>query len=304
MPALLGVPLLMKVESLMWLFYFWRFLPLDIYLQGKPLSDRPFKDFRFGETPYFTGLEICRMARLQKGEKFYDLGCGRGKMVFAAALGFGAEATGVDLLPTYIHFGERIANLVGCSARFLLEDFTLVEVFEADVIYVAGSIFSEETWAALLELVEQLQPASRWVCVGRQAEHPLLKAYDRREFLFSWGYEMVHFYEVLDIEPLEHFHPSVGVELEQTRPPAHLIADQTTDPENQVEVVFEHEPGNPLLSLDRTEHLPIVEGGLDTSAPPQPERQGALPGPALPEQDQGRPQSPLRDDEREMPTGP
>lgn len=196
-PALLGVPALIKVESLMWLFYFWRFLPLDIYLQGKPLSNRPFKDFRFGETPYFTGLEICRLARLRKGEKFYDLGCGRGKMVFAAALGFGAQAVGVDLLPTYIHFGERIANLTGCDAQFLLEDFTLVEVFEADVIYVAGSIFSQETWDELLLLIEQLQPGSRWVCVGRQAEHALLKAYDQREFLFSWGYEMVYFYEVL-----------------------------------------------------------------------------------------------------------
>lgn len=304
MPALLGVPSLIPVEALMWVYYLLRFLPLDIYLQGRPLSDRPFADFRFGETPYFTGLEICQLARLQKGEKFYDLGCGRGKMVFTAALGFGAEAVGVDLLPTYIRFGTSIARRLGCNARFLLEDFTLVELFDADVVYIAGSIFSQDTWDELLVLVEQLQPGSRWVCVGRQAEHALLKAYDRREFLFSWGYEIVYFYEVLDVEPFEHLHTPVGVELEQSRPPAHLVTHQAANPQHQVEVVLEDEPADPLLGLHRPKHLPVVESGLDTSSPPQPERQGALPGPTLEEQDQGGPESPLGDDEGEVATRP
>ena len=302
--ALLGVPALIRVESLFWAYYLLRFLPLDIYLQGKPLSDRPFLDFRFGETPYFTGLEICRLARLAPGEKFFDLGCGRGKMVFTAAVGFGAEATGVDLINTYIRFGSRISQRLGLSATFVLEDFTLVEVFEADVVYGAGSIFEPDTWTALLELVEQLQPGSRWVCVGREADHPLLERYEAREFLFSWGYEMVYFYEVSDIEPLEHLHAPVGEEFEQTRAPAHLIADQAADPENQIEVVLEDKPGNPTSGVDRAKDLPIVQRAADTHSPPDPESQSALPVPTSEQADQVDPQSSLGDDVGEMSSGP
>ena len=304
-PALLGVPALIKVEALMWVFYLFRFLPLDIYLQGRPLSDHPFGDFRFGETPYFTALEICRLARLQKGEHFYDLGCGRGKMVFTAALGFGAQAVGVDLLPIYSRFGNRIAERTGADVRFLLEDFTLVEVFEADVVYVAGSIFSDETWDSLMEMVEQLQPGSRWVCVGRQAEHPLLKAYDRREMLFSWGYEPVYFYQVdSDVVALEHLHASVGVEFEQTRAPAHLIANQAEDPQDQIEVVLEDQPTDPAVGLGRAENFPVVAGATQADAPPEQEDGGAAQGPALQEHDQTGPESALSDDEREMPGRP
>lgn len=290
MPALLGVPALIKVEALMWVFYLWRFMPLDIYLQAKPLSDRPFGDFRFGETPYFTALEICRLARLQQGEHFYDLGCGRGKMVFTAALAFGAQAIGVDLLPTYERFGSRIAKMTGASVQFLLEDFTLVEVFEADVIYVAGSIFSDETWDALMELVEQLQPGSRWVCVGRQAEHELLRAYDRREMLFSWGYEIVYFYEVRsDIVALEHLHPPVGVEFEQTRAPAHLIADQAEHPETQVEVVLQDQPADPTPGIDCSENFPVVPSATQADPPPEQESGGTADGPSLKQDDQAGP---------------
>lgn len=198
--ALLGVPALWKVELLFWMYYFPKFLPLDIALQATPLKDRPFGDFRFGETPYATALEILRDCQLKPGQTLMDLGCGRGKMVFTAALACGATAIGVELLPTYWKIARKMSERLALQelVEFRLEDFTLVEVFEADVVYVAGSIFAEETKQELLAMVEQLQPGCRWITVGWECQHPLLELTLERELLFSWGYEWVRHFRVRD----------------------------------------------------------------------------------------------------------
>lgn len=263
--ALLGVPGLWKVETQFWFRYLARFLPLDIWLQGRPQQERPFGDFRFGETPYFTAQEILKEARLQPGETFLDLGCGRGKMVFAAALGFGARAIGVDLLATYIKIGRRVADFLGIrNVEFRLEDFTLMEVYDADVIYIAGSIFELETREELLALVEQLQPGSRWITVGWPSHHPLLKLESQTEYLFSWGYEQAYQYVVLDDS---HF--TAREEFKFTASPADAIADPTDDPEHQVEIILEDGTSPPASQIDSTEGTPIAPGREDANRPPQ-----------------------------------
>lgn len=193
-------PALVRLEYLFWVYYLLKFLPFDIWLQGRPLKDRPFGDFRFGETPYGTAIEILREARLGPGETMIDLGCGRGKMVFTAALCFQARAIGVELLPTYCQLADKIRRRLRLEreTEFVLEDFTFCDVYPADVIYVAGSIFAEETQAELLLLVDQLQPGSRWISVGWESRHPLLVLESTRERLFSWGYEQVYQYVVQD----------------------------------------------------------------------------------------------------------
>ena len=44
--------------------------------------------------------EALRLAKLKKGEIFYDLGCGRGDVLIEAAK-FGAKATGFEISPYY-----------------------------------------------------------------------------------------------------------------------------------------------------------------------------------------------------------
>ncbi len=194
--ALARFPSLVRLEFLYWVYYLFRFLPLDIHLQGRPLRDRPFGDFRFGETPYTTALRILQEVDLKPGQRLVDLGCGRGKMVFTAALAFEAEAVGIDLLPIYVQTGEKISQRLGLQRQveFRLEDFTLTEVFDADVIYIAGSIFEESTREELLAMVEQLQPGCRWVSVGWESHHELLEPTNSLRLLFSWGYETAYFY--------------------------------------------------------------------------------------------------------------
>lgn len=301
--ALLQFPQLWKVEALMWVYYLPRFLPLDIWLQGRPLSERPFGDFRFGETPYFTALSILKEAGLKPGECFLDLGCGRGKAVFTAACVFQARAIGVDLLPTYIRFANKITHRLSLESQveFRLEDFTLVEVFEADVVYVAGSIFEPETRDELLAMVDQLQPGSRWITVGWASDHPLLQLRCQKERLFSWGYENVYIYDVLEVEPTDQAHAPIGEELQFAGTPAHPIAHQTEGPEHQIEIVLEQKPGDPASHFNPSEDSPVVSGAAQSHPPPQQQSQQTGPAPTLSEDDQRGPQSALGDDEGEVP---
>lgn len=188
------VPSLWKVEALFWLHYTFRFTPLDIYLQTRG-SRRPFDDFRYGETPWFTGRTILETAGLTGQDVFCDLGCGRGKMVFLAHLMTGCRAFGVDLLGGYLAIAQRIRRLLGLEeVDFFPQDFAETDLSEATVVYVAGTIFSQEARDDLMALVDELPVGARWITVGWQAHHPALSLQATEEHLFSWGRERVFFH--------------------------------------------------------------------------------------------------------------
>jgi cyclopropane fatty-acyl-phospholipid synthase-like methyltransferase len=62
---------------------------------------------------------IFKLANLQPGEKFYDLGCGNGKVVIYAAKNFPIEAIGVELaFPLYLICKIRQFFLLGRILNF------------------------------------------------------------------------------------------------------------------------------------------------------------------------------------------
>jgi cyclopropane-fatty-acyl-phospholipid synthase len=66
-------------------------------------------------------LHICRKLRLSPGERFLDIGCGWGALVFLAAEQFGVDATGITLSRNqYDHVREEIAAR-GLTGRVRVE---------------------------------------------------------------------------------------------------------------------------------------------------------------------------------------
>jgi cyclopropane-fatty-acyl-phospholipid synthase len=72
---------------------------------------------------------ICRKLRLREGERFLDIGCGWGGLVFWAARRFGVKATGVTLSRQQYEFcTERIKSAgLATSVRILLQDYRDLE---------------------------------------------------------------------------------------------------------------------------------------------------------------------------------
>lgn len=75
-----------------------------------------------------------KLADIKPGEKFYDLGCGDGKLVFAAA-GAGAKAVGfeISLLP-YLIAKTRSFFVQNTEIKF--RDFWKQTTFDPDVVYL------------------------------------------------------------------------------------------------------------------------------------------------------------------------
>jgi cyclopropane-fatty-acyl-phospholipid synthase len=76
---------------------------------------------------------ICRKLRLAKGERFLDIGCGWGALIFWAAENYGVNATGITLSRNqYEHMREQIAvRGLGDRVRVELRDYAKLPDEEA-----------------------------------------------------------------------------------------------------------------------------------------------------------------------------
>lgn len=74
--------------------------------------------------------EMFRMAAVTKDDLVYDLGCGDGRMVVAAAKQYGAKAVGVDLNPERIRESRQNAAKIGVADRV---KFVEGNLFDADI---------------------------------------------------------------------------------------------------------------------------------------------------------------------------
>lgn len=80
---------------------------------------------------------VLQLADLQPGETFYDLGCGTGKTVFAAASVDGVKAKGIELvLPLYLYCRIRQLFNTKSNNHFVWGNFFTKDLSDADVVYL------------------------------------------------------------------------------------------------------------------------------------------------------------------------
>ncbi len=84
-------------------------------------------------------LKILEMANIKPDERFYDLGCGDGRVVILAARNFGARATGIELaIPRYISAFFVCLVSKTPKANIVLGNLFNHNISDADIIYVYG----------------------------------------------------------------------------------------------------------------------------------------------------------------------
>ncbi len=198
-PVYFKVSKLWKVSSLLALYNLFRFPSWDIWMQTHNIP-RPSEDFRFGETPYMTGLKIIKMAKITESDVFYDLGAGRGKMTFLTALATGCRAVGLEFLASYTLIANRIIRQLHLEGQAELRhaDILKENLGEATVLYTAASSWSATTRERMLERVPELASGTRWISVGWELRHPQLELISAQRLLFSWGYDNAWLYVVKD----------------------------------------------------------------------------------------------------------
>jgi cyclopropane fatty-acyl-phospholipid synthase-like methyltransferase len=113
----------------------------------------------FVPTSQKTLRKMIELAKIKKGEKVYDLGCGDGRLVFAAAKK-GANAVGYEFsVPTFLW--AKIRSLIYPRSSIQLRDFWKQNYKDADVIFCylltdTMQVFKKKVWP-------QLKPGTRVV---------------------------------------------------------------------------------------------------------------------------------------------
>src|SRR5688572_9357926 len=106
---------------------------------------------------------MLRLAEVKKSDVVYDLGCGDGRIVIAAAKNFGARAVGIDIDPVMIGKAKENAKRAGVEhlVRFEQGDLFKADVREATVVtlYLLTSI----NLRLRPKLVRELKPGTRIV---------------------------------------------------------------------------------------------------------------------------------------------
>ena len=126
------------------------------------------KPKREPDVPYVPTTEpavdaMLKLAEVKKSDIVYDLGCGDGRIVIAAAKKYGARGVGIDINPQRI--AEANANLkkagVENLVRFEENDLFLADFHEATVVTLF--LLPNINLKLKPKLLEQLKPGTRVV---------------------------------------------------------------------------------------------------------------------------------------------
>jgi SAM-dependent methyltransferase len=103
------------------------------------------------------------LARVGPNDIVYDLGCGDGRIVIAAAQKFGARGVGVDINVKLIADANAAARAAGVADRvqFLVQDAMTVDVSDATVVTLY--LLSASNVKLRPILTKQLRPGARIV---------------------------------------------------------------------------------------------------------------------------------------------
>ena len=106
---------------------------------------------------------MLKLADVKKSDVVYDLGCGDGRIVIAAARDFGARAVGIDIDPKRIAEAKENAKKAGVEklVRFEENDLFEADIHEATVVTLF--LLSNVNLKLRPKLLKDLKPGTRIV---------------------------------------------------------------------------------------------------------------------------------------------
>lgn len=96
-------------------------------LKGSPFVASKVKEIKY----------ILKEAHLKKGQKFYDLGCGDGRVVRKAVELYGVCGVGIDVNPCLIYWSRLMSKFQKLkNVAFKVGDISKIDFRDAQVIYI------------------------------------------------------------------------------------------------------------------------------------------------------------------------
>lgn len=107
--------------------------------------------------------EMLKLAKVTKNDIVYDLGCGDGRIVIAAAKNYGARGVGIDINPERIAEANENAKKAGVThlVKFIEQDLFEANFREATVVTLF--LLTEVNLRLKPKLLAELKPGTRVV---------------------------------------------------------------------------------------------------------------------------------------------
>ena len=133
------------------------------WIQPPPSAAAPRKLAPYVVSPTSVVDKMLEAANLRRGEVLYDLGCGDGRIVVAAAKGFGARAVGVEISESLAKRAREQAQSLGVQdqVKIITGDMLAVDLSEANVVSLYLMTEANDTLRPKLE--RELRPGARVV---------------------------------------------------------------------------------------------------------------------------------------------
>jgi SAM-dependent methyltransferase len=120
-------------------------------------------DVPFVPTPPEVVDEMLKMANLKPGDVLYDLGCGDGRIVIAAAKKYGVKAIGIDIDPVRIKESNENAAQAGLEGKVKFIQQNLFEADFHDATVVTMYLLTSVNLRLRPKLLAELKPGTRLV---------------------------------------------------------------------------------------------------------------------------------------------
>lgn len=120
-------------------------------------------DVPFVPTPPEVVDEMLRLAGVRSGDVLYDLGCGDGRIVIAAAKRFGVKALGIDIDPVRIAESNENAAAAGLTGKVRFVQQDLFEADFRDATVVTMYLLTSVNLRLRPKLLAELRPGTRLV---------------------------------------------------------------------------------------------------------------------------------------------
>jgi len=133
------------------------------WIQPPRSAGEPRKLAPYVSSPISVVDKMLEAAGLRGGDTLYDLGCGDGRIVMAAAKGFGAKAVGIEISEALAKRARQQAESMGLQdqVKIITGDMMAVDVSPASVVSLYLMTEANDTLRPKLE--RELTPGSRVV---------------------------------------------------------------------------------------------------------------------------------------------
>lgn len=163
---------------------------------------QPNLSLTYGEIDLESFLALLSLTNPGAEDKFYDLGCGLGKTVFACHKVYDfKKCYGIECLPELVDIAQCIQQQLSIAAdriQFICDDILNVDWQSNSIIYLNIASFIPEIWQQISFKIQQ-NPAKKIITLAKPIANLSHHQVKQTQVLTSWGIVPAYVYLKTDI---------------------------------------------------------------------------------------------------------